>query len=198
MIMRTIVFLIGMLTALSTLAGGYEIGDKVSNFKLKNIDGNMVALNELDDVKGAIIIFTCNHCPYSVANEDRIIALDKQYKKKGYPVIAINPNDPEIQPEDSFDKMKERAAEKNFTFPYLFDEQQTVYKEFGAKKTPHVFVLNKQDNQFVLQYIGAIDDSPRKPGKVEEKYVEKVVDALLSGKEPPFRETKAIGCSIKD
>lgn len=190
--------MIGMLIATSTFAGGYEIGDKVDNFKLKNIDGEMVALNDLDKAKGAIVIFTCNHCPYSVANEDRIIALDKKYKKKGYPVIAINPNDPEIQPEDSFDKMIVRAKEKNFTFPYLFDEKQTVYKKFGATKTPHVFILNKKGDSFVLEYIGAIDDSPRKPGKVKEKYVENAVDALLAGTTPDKRETKAIGCSIKD
>jgi len=180
------------------MADGYQIGDKVDNFNLKNIDGKMVSLDEMQDVKGAIVIFTCNHCPYSIANEDRIIELDKKYKKKGYPVIAINPNDPKIQPEDSFDKMKVRAKEKGFTFPYLFDEEQTVYKKFGATKTPHVFVLNKKGNEFVLEYIGAIDDSPRKAGKVNDKYVEKAVDALLAGNEPPMRETKAIGCSIKD
>ncbi len=196
--MRTLLFVFSLLISTALMADGYQIGDKVDNFKLKNIDGKMVSLDEMQDVKGAIVIFTCNHCPYSVANEDRIIELDKKYKKKGYPVVAINPNDPEIQPEDSFDKMKVRAQEKGFTFPYLFDEEQTVYKKFGATKTPHVFVLNKKGNDFVLEYIGAIDDSPRKADKVKDKYVEKVVDALLAGNEPPMRETKAIGCSIKD
>lgn len=196
--MRTLLFVISIFISTALMADGYQIGDKVDNFNLKNIDGKMVSLDEMQDVKGAIVIFTCNHCPYSVANEDRIIELDKKYKKKGYPVIAINPNDPKIQPEDSFDKMKLRAQEKGFTFPYLFDEEQTVYKKFGATKTPHVFVLNKKGEEFVLEYIGAIDDSPRKAGKVNDKYVEKAVDALLAGNEPPMRETKAIGCSIKD
>ena len=196
--MRTLIFVISLFLSASVMADGYEIGDKVDNFKLKNIDGEMVSLNEMEDLDGAIVIFTCNHCPYSVANEDRIIELDKKYKKKGYPVIAINPNYLKIQPEDSFDKMKVRAKEKGFTFPYLFDEEQTVYKKFGATKTPHVFVLNKKGNEFVLEYIGAIDDSPRKAKGVNDKYVEKVVDALLAGNEPPMRETKAIGCSIKD
>ncbi|HKK59895.1 MAG TPA: thioredoxin family protein [Salinivirga sp.] len=196
--MRTLLFVISIFISTALMADGYQIGDKVDNFNLKNIDGKMVSLDEMQDVKGAIVIFTCNHCPYSIANEDRIIELDKKYKKKGYPVIAINPNDPKIQPEDSFDKMKVRAKEKGFTFPYLFDEEQTVYKKFGATKTPHVFVLNKKGNEFVLEYIGAIDDSPRKAGKVNDKYVEKAVDALLAGNEPPLRETKAIGCSIKD
>ncbi len=196
--MRTFFLILSMLISATMLAGGYEIGDKVDNFKLKNIDGTMVSLEKLEDVKGAIVIFTCNHCPYSIANEDRIIALDKKYRTKGYPVIAINPNDPKIQPEDSFDKMKVRAKEKGFTFPYLFDEQQTVYKKFGATKTPHVFVLNKKGSEFVLEYIGAIDDSPRKPDKVKDHYINHVVDALLADKTPPIRETKAIGCSIKD
>src|SRR6056297_316046 len=196
--MRTLSFVISIFISTALMADGYQIGDKVDNFNLKNIDGKMVSLDEMQDVKGAIVIFTCNHCPYSIANEDRIIELDKKYKKKGYPVIAINPNDPKIQPEDSFDKMKVRAKEKGFTFPYLFDEEQTVHKKFGATKTPHVFVLNKKGNEFVLEYIGAIDDSPRKAGKVNDKYVEKAVDALLAGNEPPMRETKAIGCSIKD
>ncbi|ALO16998.1 thiol-disulfide oxidoreductase [Salinivirga cyanobacteriivorans] len=196
--MRTLLFVISIFISTALMADGFQIGDKVDNFNLKNIDGKMVSLDEMQDVKGAIVIFTCNHCPYSIANEDRIIELDKKYKKKGYPVIAINPNDPKIQPEDSFDKMKVRAKEKGFTFPYLFDEEQTVYKKFGATKTPHVFVLNKKGNEFVLEYIGAIDDSPRKAEKVNDKYVEKAVDALLAGNEPPMRETKAIGCSIKD
>ncbi len=196
--MRTLYFLISMLISASVFAGGYEIGDKVENFKLKNIDGKMISLESMDNINGAIVIFTCNHCPYSIANEDRIIAIDKKYKKKGYPVIAINPNDPEIQPEDSFDKMKVRAKKKGFTFPYLFDEKQTVYKKFGATKTPHVFILNKKGKDFILEYIGAIDDSPRKADKVKEKYINKVVDSLLEDKTPPIRETKAIGCSIKD
>jgi peroxiredoxin len=196
--MRTFLFAIGLIISSAVLAGGYEIGDKVKDFKLKNIDGKMVSLADMKDAKGAIVIFTCNHCPYSVATEDRIIALDKKYKKKGYPVVAINPNDPAIQPEDSFDKMKVRAKEKGFTFPYIFDEKQTVYKEFGASKTPHVFIVSKNGNDFVLEYIGAIDDSTRKPENVKEKYVESAVDALLAGKSPKVKETKAIGCSIKD
>lgn len=196
--MKNILFAIGLLISSALIAGGYEIGDKVNDFKLKNIDGKMVSLADMKDVKGAIVIFTCNHCPYSVATEDRIIALDKKYKAKGYPVVAINPNDPKIQPEDSFDKMIVRAKEKGFTFPYIFDEQQTVYKEFGASRTPHVFIVSKKEGDFYLEYIGAIDDSTRDPEKVKTTYVADAVDALLSGKKPKVTETKAIGCSIKD
>ena len=112
----------------------------------------------------------------------------------GYPVIAINPNDPAVQPADSFDAMKDRAAEKGFPFVYLFDEGQKVYPKFGATKTPHVFLL---DADKVVRYIGAIDDSAKDASQVEEKYLENAIIALNEGKEINPKETKAIGCSIK-
>lgn len=180
-----------------TFAGGYEVGDKATDFKLKNVDGSWISLSDYDDAKGFIVIFTCNHCPYAVKYEDRIIALDKKYKDKGYPVIAINPNDPEAQPEDSFEKMKVRAAEKGFTFPYLFDDGQEIYPQYGATKTPHVFLLEKESKDLLVRYIGAIDDNYKSADQVEDKYVENAVDALLAGNSVPVKETKAIGCSIK-
>lgn len=174
---------------------GYKIGDTIDNFSLINIDDKMVSLTDYKSAKGFIIIFTCNTCPYSVANEDRIIALQSKYESKGFPVIAINPNDPVAKAGDSFEKMKVRAAEKNFNFPYLFDKGQKVYPKFGATKTPHVYIVTKKDMK--LQYIGAIDNSSRNPDNVTEKYVEDAVDALLAGKKPMKTETRAIGCSIK-
>lgn len=174
---------------------GYKIGDTVEDFKLKNVDDSMVSLSDFKEAKGFIIVFTCNTCPFSVANEDRIIALDKKYKSKGYPVIAINPNDPAAVPADSFEAMKTRASEKGFTFPYLFDDGQKVYPKFGATKTPHVYIVSKKNMK--VEYIGAIDDSSRNPDRVKEKYVENAVDALLAGKKVEKTETRAIGCSIK-
>ena len=174
---------------------GYKVGDTIEDFSLKNIDGKKVSLSDYTDAKGFIIIFTCNTCPYSVANEDRIIALQSKYESKGFPVIAINPNDPAAQPGDSFDKMKVRATEKGFNFPYLFDEGQKVYPKFGASKTPHVYIVSKPTMK--VEYIGAIDDSSRNPDAVKVKYVEIVVDELLAGKTPSMTETRAIGCSIK-
>ena len=174
---------------------GYKIGDIIENFTLKNIDDSMLSLSDYKEAKGFIIIFTCNMCPYSVANEDRIIALDGKYKSKGYPVIAINPNDPKASKGDSFEDMKVRAAEKGFTFPYLFDAGQKVYPKFGASKTPHVYIVNKSTMQ--VEYIGAIDNSSRNPDAVSEKYVENAVNALLAGNKPIKTETRAIGCSIK-
>jgi len=177
------------------LIKGYKVGDTIEDFKLKNIDNKMVSLSDYTDAKGFVIIFTCNKCPYSVANEDRIIALDKKYSPLGFPVIAINPNDPKASRGDSFKDMKVRASEKGFTFPYLFDEGQKVYPKFGATKTPHVYIVSKKAMK--VEYIGAIDNSSRNPGKVTEKYVEDVLDALLAGKKPIKTETRAIGCSIK-
>ena len=174
---------------------GYKVGDTIEDFTLKNIDDKMVSLSDYTDAKGFIIVFTCNMCPYSVANEDRIIALDKKYKGLGYPVIAINPNDPKAMPGDGFAEMKVRAKEKGFTFPYLLDEGQKVYPKFGASRTPHVYIVSKPEMK--LEYIGAIDNSSRNPNKVTEKYVENAVDALLAGKKPTKTETRAIGCSIK-
>tara|TARA_R110000868_G_scaffold220257_2_gene471401 strand:- start:906 stop:1517 length:612 start_codon:yes stop_codon:yes gene_type:complete len=176
---------------------GYQIGDVVSDFKLKNVDGNMVSLSDYKDAKGFIITFTCNTCPYAIKYEDRIIALDKKYASNGYPVIAINPNNPVVQPDDSFKAMQNRAREKGFTFPYLVDEGQQVYPKFGATKTPHMFVVKKTKQGNVVKYIGAIDDNYKDATAVKNKYVEEAVDALLKGEEIEQKETKAIGCSIK-
>ena len=177
---------------------GYKVGDIASDFNLKNVDDKMVSLASFKEAKGFIVVFTCNMCPYSVANEDRLNALDKKYSKKGYPVIAINPNDPEVSKGDSFNDMKIRAKEKGFTFPYLFDEGQKVYPIYGATKTPHVYILNKTAGKLIVEYIGAIDDSSRDESSVSERFVEDAVDALLKGDKPAKKYTRAIGCSVKD
>ncbi len=176
---------------------GYEIGDYAMDFSLKNIDGNMVSLSDFKDAKGFFVIFTCNTCPYSVAYEDRIIALDKKYKKLGVPVIAINPNNPAIQPKDDLEHMKKRAKDKGFSFPYLLDEGQKVYPAYGAKRTPHVFLLERTDEGNKVRYIGTIDDNYGNAAAVETSYVEDAVDAMLAGEKIEVQETRAIGCSIK-
>jgi peroxiredoxin len=196
--MKKVINLFVLLFAAGFLyAGGYEVGDKATDFKLKNVDGSYVSLADFDEANGFIVIFTCNHCPYAIAYEDRIIAIDKKYKEKGYPVIAINPNDPEVQPEDSFEKMKVRAKEKDFTFPYLFDEGQKIYPQYGATRTPHVYLLNKEDGALVVKYIGTIDNNYGDASAVTEKYLENAVDALIAGNKPDPNFTKAIGCTIK-
>lgn len=184
-------------TGISKIILSYKIGDTADDFKLKNVDGKMVSLADFDEAKGFIVIFTCNTCPVSVANEDRIIALHEKYEGKGFQVIAINPNNPDVSSGDSFELMKVRAEEKGFKFPYLFDDGQEVYPKYGASKTPHVYVLNKESSELKVRYIGSIDDSARNAGAVRTKYVENAVDALLDGKTIQTPSTKAIGCSIK-
>lgn len=190
---------VGAISAFTMIkpAAGYKVGDVATDFSLKNVDNKKVSLADFKAAKGFIVVFTCNHCPYAQAYEDRIIALDKKYKKLGYPVIAINPNNPAKQKDDSFELMQVRAKEKNFTFPYLLDEGQKVYPQYGATKTPHVYILQKTKAGNVVKYIGAIDDNYSDAAAVKEKYAENALDALLKNKEVAVKETKAIGCSIK-
>lgn len=176
---------------------GYEVGDEATDFKLKNIDGKMVSLSDFKSAKGFIVVFTCNHCPYAKKYEDRIIELDKKYKAQGYPVIAINPNDPNVQPEDGYQQMIERAKQKGFTFPYLVDEGQKIYPQYGATKTPHVFVLKKENGKNIVKYIGAIDNNYDNPNDVSEYYAQDAVNALIKGESVKMTKTVAIGCTIK-
>lgn len=187
-------------TVLSTLLSlhatgpGLGIGDVAPDFKLRNVDGKMISMADYPQAKGFIVIFTCNHCPFSVAYEDRIIELQKTFGPQGYPVIAINPNDPAAQPEDSYDLMVTRAREKAFNFPYLFDEGQKIYPQYGATRTPHVYLL---DNKRVVRYIGAIDDNFSDASAVQKHYVADAIRALQQGGSPEPELTKAVGCTIK-
>lgn len=199
---KFIIYSIVLLSAISITAftfstSGYEPGAEAVDFKLKNTDGKMVAMADYKDAKGFIVIFTCNHCPYAMKYEDRIIALDNSYKSKGYPVIAINPNDTVNYPDDSYGEMVKRAKEKKFTYPYLIDETQQTAKAYGAIKTPHVYILKKEDSKLIVKYVGAIDDNYDDATKVTKKYVESAMEEIISNKEVTVKSTKAIGCGIK-
>jgi peroxiredoxin len=193
--------LFGLIGLVVVLVSGkplkYEIGDPVADFRLKNVDGKMVALSDYASAKGAIIIFDCNTCPYSRAYNDRIVGLNKKYSEKGFPVITINANDPQMSPGDSYEEMVSQAKRKKYDFPYLVDESQAVARSFGATNTPHVFVLQKNGSDFKVAYIGTIDNNSRDASAATKKYVEDAVDALLAGQPVPTQNTKAIGCSIK-
>lgn len=194
--LKLLLFTMLLATAISA-QNGYDIGALAADFNLENIDGSFVSLSDFSESKGFIVVFTCNTCPYAVAYEDRIEALNKKYAKKGYPVIAIMPNNTEIKPGDSLDAMKKRANKKGFTFPYLIDREQAVFPQYGATKTPHVYVLQKNNEMLTVRYIGAIDDNYKDANKVVLKYVEDAVDALLMNRKVPVSKTRAIGCSIK-
>ena len=180
---------------------GFKIGDEVPDFSLLNTDGIHINMGLYKDAKGFIVIFTCDHCPYAKAYQERIKALNLKYAPQGYMVLAINPNDPTENPSDSYDSMKVRYKSAHFNFPYLMDDQQKVASAFGATRTPHVFILQKQGlgqtTKYMVRYIGAIDDNYEDASKVKNKYVEDAVNSLLKHEYPAVENTKAIGCGIK-
>jgi peroxiredoxin len=193
-------FLIGlMLISLGACAQseGYKVGDVVKDFALKNVDNKTVSMADYKDAKGFIVVFTCNTCPVAQAYQDRVAELNASYAAKGYPVIAINPNDAGAVPAESFDKMQALAKGKNFTYPYLLDPDHVVTKQFGATRTPHVFLVNKSNKGNTVEYIGAIDNDPEGENAVKEDYVKNAINNLATGKKPAVTTTKAVGCSIK-
>ncbi len=148
------------------------------------------SLADYKDAELIVLVFTCNHCPVAVDYEDRLIALQKDYESRGVQVIAVNVNN---LPADRLEPMKQRASEKGFNFPYLYDPSQKIGRDYGAKVTPHVFVL---DGSRKLAYVGAIDDT-QDPAKVTQHFLRDAIDALLAEKEPPEPVTQQFGCSIK-
>ncbi|SHM58207.1 Peroxiredoxin [Cyclobacterium lianum] len=176
---------------------GYQIGDEAMDFTLTNVDGSQVSLSGMENARGAFVIFSCNTCPYVKAYEDRMIQLHEKYAPQGYPVIAINPNDAQLSPGDSFEAMKKRAEEKDFPFPYLHDQTQEVIKAYGGSRTPHVYLVNKESGKYIVRYIGAIDNNYQDASAVTKHYAEDAVEAVLKGQNVPETTTKAIGCSIK-
>lgn len=189
-----IMFFSAFLVGENLVSNGYQPGDTATDFKLKSVDGKMYSMADYKDAKGFIVVFTCNTCPFAIKYEDRVNQLAKKYKSKGYVLLAINPNDPEVQPADTFELMQAKAKEKRFVFPYLVDEGQKIYPQYGATKTPHVFLLDKK---LTVKYIGAIDDNSDDESAVKEKYLENAIAAMEKGSNPSPEITKAIGCSIK-
>jgi peroxiredoxin len=195
-------FVLSLVVVLAMVAGapvknGYEIGDAVADFSLKNVDGKMVSLADFKDAKGFILVFDCNTCPVSKKYNERIIDLNSMFAPKGFPLVSINPNSPEVSSGDSFDSMVKYAKKKGYTFPYLYDPSQKVAGEFGATNTPHAFVLAKENGKLIVSYIGAIDDNASDGSAATQKYVESAVNALLAGKQVTVQKTKAIGCGVK-
>jgi peroxiredoxin len=168
----------------------------VNDFYLINIDGKKVSLTNYKDAKGFIIVFTCNHCPFAKLYPPRLNALNSKYTALGVPLIAISSTDTIMYEEDTYPNMVIKANNEQFNFPYLFDEMQTVAKNFKAQKTPHAFVIWKENGNWVIKYNGAIDDNGMEPEKVTENYVANAVDALLNNKKIMVTETKSIGCQI--
>lgn len=171
-----------------------NIGSKAHPFSLQGTDGKEYSLNDFADKDVFCIIFSCNHCPYVKAVEDRINNIAKKYSGSSFALICINSNDAAVYPEDSFEEMKKRAAEKGFIFPYLRDESQSAAKEYEAVCTPDIFVYDKER---ILKYRGRIDDNWKDESKVQSRDLERAIDLLLAGKEIDFDMIPSMGCSIK-
>ena len=187
--------LIIFLFANSAFADGKKAGDKVIDFKLKNVDGKMVSMADFTEAKGFVIIFTSNHCNTSKDYEELIIKLDKKYKELGFPFIAINPSDPSVYETETHAHMVTRAKNKAFTFPYLQDANQNVARSFGATRTPEAFLIEKVGEEYFVRYMGTIDLNTEFKDK-KSKYLSNAIDALLEGNEPDPSYKKPGGCEI--
>jgi peroxiredoxin len=171
-----------------------KIGDKAIPFDLPGVDGEDHSLADYSDKEVMVVAFSCNHCPYVRAWEDRMIQIQKDYADQGVQLLVINANDAQKYPDDSFSKMKERSQEKNFNFPYLHDESQEVARYYGAERTPEFFVF---DSGGVLKYHGALDDNYEDPQAVQHRYLRDALEAVLAGQAPAVMETPPVGCTIK-
>lgn len=171
-----------------------QLGESAPPFSLPGTDGKTCSLAEFADAKVLVVVFSSNHCPYVIGSEDRMIALHADYAPKGVALVAINANETENHPTDSFEHMRERAREKGFPFPYLRDESQEVALAYGALRTPHFYVF---DADRKLRYSGRMDDNPRQPGQETTHELRDALDALLAGREPAVPLTNPIGCNVK-
>jgi len=168
----------------------------VSDFSLRNVDNKFVSLKDYPNAKGFIIVFTCNHCPFAKLYPPRLNELNTKYSSQGVPLIAISSTDTIQYDEDVFANMVSKAQKEKFNFPYLYDGEQAVAKNFIAQKTPHAFVIWKKHGEWVVKYDGAIDDNGAEPDKVQEHYVADAVESLLHHKKIKTKSTKSIGCQI--
>jgi len=170
-----------------------ELGTEAPFFELPGVDGYDHSLDEYRDATLLALVQSCNHCPYVLAWEDRLMAVAHDYAHQGVRVVALNSNDVSRYPEDSFERMKERAGQRAFPFDYLFDEDQAIAHALGAEHTPEVFLF---DGERKLRYHGAIDDS-RDDNAVTRSYLREAIEALLAGDQPPVTETDPVGCTVK-
>jgi peroxiredoxin len=183
--------------AIEMVNGGLKPGDPAAPFSLKGVDGTMVSLSDYNTMRGVILVFTSNPCPFSNAYEKRIIELHNRYADLGFPVIAINSNNPDVSPDDSFSQMKRLSDEKKYPFPYLKDENAQICEAYGATRNPQVFLLEKGSTGFQIAYVGAIDDNSLDARSVSNNYLDNAIINLMKGTKPDPATTKPIGCMIK-
>ncbi len=169
-------------------------GAVATGVKMKNVDGRMIAIEDVAGPKGTLVVFTCNHCPWAKAWEERLVATANAYLDRGVGVIAINSNDPTSYEDDSFESMKLRAKERGMRFPYVVDATSDVARAYGATKTPEIFLFDADQK---LVYYGAVDDNAEAPDHVEQHWLKDALEALVQGQPIPVASSKAMGCSIK-
>jgi peroxiredoxin len=171
-----------------------NLGEEAVPFELRGVDGGVHALEDYADKEAVAVAFTCNHCPYAQAWEGRLIRIQSDYGARGVQLVAINANDPNKYPDDSFPRMKEHAEERGFNFPYLHDESQEVARAYGAQRTPEIFLFDKSG---VLRYHGTVDDNYDDPAAARSHYLIDAIEAVLEDREPAIAQTTPVGCTIK-
>lgn len=185
--------LITLPLAFSTVGDELAVGAKAPAFELTNaVNGDTVRFGP-GDGKLSVVVFTCNQCPYAKAFEDRIVALGNEFSKRGVVFYAIDSNDDAAYPVEALAEMKSRATAKHYPFPYLKDGDSKVARAYGARVTPHIFVVDKSG---VVRYRGYVDDSA-KPGERQHAGLKDALDSLLAGNAVANASTRAFGCTIK-
>jgi len=178
-------------------AKGYTVGDAVAEFQVRNIDNQFVNLANYTNQKGVVVVFMANHCPFSKAYEDRLMAIHNKFATQGYPVLAVQTSDVTIYPEDAYEAVQSRSRDRGFPFPYTIDESQSVARAFGAIRTPQVFVLTRAGGKFLVQYMGAIDDNPQDAAGVQKHYLDDALVSLTTSRVVQINNTRPIGCAVK-
>ncbi len=196
MVLGTVALVFMGLSSAQAEEPGLSFGDTwpMGEVALKDVSGKMVKVDDVAGEKGTLVIFTCNHCPYVKAWDDRITALGNAYVEKGIGVVSINSNDPGVKGEDSFEEMVKRSKALGLNFPYVVDEGSKLALAFGAKKTPEIYLFDAERR---LVYTGAVDDNSQDASKVTKTHLRDALEAVLAGKQPDPRATKALGCTIK-
>lgn len=166
---------------------------KAPTFDLPGVDGRTHSLEEYVDAPVLVLVQSCNHCPYVLAWEGRINALQREYADRGVRIVAISSNDAEAYPADSFERMVEHARDAGYVIDYLYDESQDVARALGSERTPECFVYDAERR---LVYHGAVDDN-RDERDVTERYLRDAIEAALAGGTPPVTDTPAVGCTVK-
>lgn len=178
---------------MAAYSNGMPVGTPAPRFSLPATDGKTYSIDDFADAPVLVVVFTCNHCPYAVASEDRLIEIQRDYEGRAR-IVAINPNDDRKYPDDGFDRMVSRARDKGFNFPYLRDEDQSVARAYDAACTPDIFVFDRDRK---LVYNGRLDDNWKEPSKVTRRDLRDVIDATLAGRPHGLDVVPSMGCSIK-